>query len=264
MRYLLIPNTKKEEAVRYAKRAEDLLYRMDGVCVAKDPSEADCIVTFGGDGTIIRAARDFAEYHLPLLGINLGTLGFLAEVSKDRMAEAFSAMEDGAYLIQEHRLVHGKVMRDREVIHESGGLNDIVLHSADPMKMIRYELRVNGERLYSYGADGVIVSTPTGSTAYNLSAGGPVAMPSADLIIVTPVNAHTMMQRSLVLPASVTLTIRLEDASEDGAVMNFDSDRYGTLRTGDEIVITKGEQKVRFIKFREDSFVEVLRTRMIQ
>jgi len=260
-RFLLIANTGKEEAVLACKEFGDFLQKKENVWVTENPSEADCIITFGGDGTIIRAARDYAAYELPILGVNMGTLGYLAELSKEDLEQALERMLSEDFLVEERMMLTGKVIRNGAIIYENSGLNDIVLHAINDSNALNFEVSVNNEPLIQYIADGIILSTPTGSTAYNLSAGGPIVMPSGEMMVATPICPHTLVNRAIVFPGDATISICLT-AREQEAALRCDSDAFNQIQLGDRIIVSKAEKKVRLIKFEQNSFIEVLRNKL--
>ncbi len=273
--FYLIPNTDKPEAMRFSHLVKKYIDEHGGNAVFPEhrllnghtdaddvPADIECLITLGGDGTIIQAARDLVRLGLPIIGINLGTLGFMAEVSTAQYEEALDILLEDRYFIDERMMLRGRLYRNHEMIHENLALNDITLHASGDFRAIRYDLLVNDEYLNRYFADGMVISTPTGSTGYNLSAGGPIVMPSAELITATSVNAHTMLQRSIVLPDDVKVTLKLVERENQTANVYFDGSVFKNLRFGDEIVVEKAAQKVKFIKLAKDSFIEVLRTKL--
>lgn len=273
--FYLIPNTDKPEAVRFSLlvqkyieehggQAVNASHRMMNGHVDPDdvPAEMECVITLGGDGTIIQAARDLARLQLPIIGINLGTLGFMAEVSTEQYENALDVLMNDRHLVDERMMLRGRIYRNHELIYDGLALNDITLHASGEFRAVKYELLVNDEHLARYFADGIVISTPTGSTGYNLSAGGPIVMPSAELITATAVNPHTMLRRSIVLPDNVRVTLKLVEREDQTANVYLDGSVYKNFRLGDEIMVEKAAQKVKFIKLAKDSFIEVLRTKL--
>ena len=273
--FVLIPNEQKSDAVVSAQEIRDYIMSQGGTaCVLSDadadteelkkqvPADTEAILTLGGDGTILQAVHHFAALNIPFLGINLGTLGFLAEIEKENMKLAVDRLLKDEYFTEPRMMLSGSVLRDGHEICSGEGLNDIVLHSAGLTRAMTFELSVNGEHLKTYFADGIILATPTGSTAYNLSAGGPIAMPSGEIILSTLINPHTLMARSIVLPDNVTVSVRMCGKPEERAAVSFDSDTFGDLRYGDEILVKKSDLKIRILKLKKDSFIEVLRNKL--
>lgn len=229
------------------------------------PKDTQCIIVLGGDGTLLQAARDVVHKGIPLLGINLGNLGFLAEVDRNSIYPALDQLMAGDYEIEERMMLTGTVYRGQEILGSSIALNDIVIIRDGHMRVVRFKNYVNNEYLNSYDADGIIISTPTGSTGYSLSVGGPIVSPDASMIIMTPVAPHTMNTRSIVFPAEDVLTVeigqRRPGVSEKG-LASFDGDTEIPMQAGDCIVISKAAVKTKIIKLNHLSFVEVLRQKM--
>ena len=173
------------------------------------PAETECILVLGGDGTLIEAARDTIELDIPLLGINLGALGFLAEVEKANIEHALGLLIQDEYQIENRMMLNGQIYRGAECIESSHALNDIVITRSGSLQIIHFHIYVNGQFLKGYDADGVIVSTPTGSTGYSMSAGGPIVEPKAKLIVVTPICPHTLSTRSIVFSAEDEIVIEM-------------------------------------------------------
>lgn len=276
-RFFIIPNIEKEEAVLMAQELQALIEKKGGSAVVfsgsafdgerfvteRDvPEGTEGIITLGGDGTIIQAARDTDELTLPILGINMGRLGFLAETDPTHMEAAVDALLQDAYFIEERMMLRGEVRREGALLYENLALNDIVLMRSMGFHLISFDFSVNGELIKKYSGDGMILSTPTGSTAYNLSAGGPIVMPSASMILATPLNPHTMLQRSIVLPDSAEVILRVSGKNPGEVSVSFDGTVYRGLESGDEIHVTKADRKVLLLKLQKDSFLEVLRTKL--
>ena len=225
------------------------------------PKDTDCVLVLGGDGTLIRAARELREQDVPMIGINLGTLGYLTEVELQNIDSAI------AHIIHE-KLPEEKRMMLKGIVcgqYEDTALNDIVLTRLGTLRIIRFNIYVNGELLNAYQADGVIVSTPTGSTGYNLSAGGPIVQPTASMIVITPICSHALNTRSIVLSADDEIVIEIgqgRDGKLEEAVVSFDGDHHVQVKTGDRIVIRKAKDTTKLLKLSKISFLETLRKKM--
>ena len=207
------------------------------------PEDVDCILVLGGDGTLIRAARELRACDVPLLGINMGTLGYLTEAEVGSIEESLDCLMKGETHVEARMMLKGVVNGDIEDV----ALNDIVLTRSGMLHIIEYNIYVNGELLNTYHADGVIVSTPTGSTAYNLSAGGPIVKPTATMIVITPIVLEIGKGR---------------DGGIEEAEVFFDGERSVAVRTGDRIVIQKAEDTTKLLKLSRVSFLEILRKKM--
>jgi len=222
----------------------------------------DLLVVMGGDGTILSAARGTKEVPVPLLGINLGQFGYLAEVNLDEMFEAFTAIMSGK-LQRDQRM-----MLDVErltVAEESPGkwtvLNDAVINRGNLSRIVEIETLIDGAYLTTFKADGLIVSTPTGSTAYSLSAGGPIVFPQQDAIIMNPICPHTLTNRPIILPASARITITLW-SKEEGATLTLDGQVPVHLRSGETIAITRSPFSTVLVVSPHRNYWEILRSKL--
>lgn len=229
------------------------------------PDETECIIVLGGDGTLLQAARDVVHREIPLIGINLGNLGFLAEVDKTTLYPALDQLIQDDYEVEKRMMLCGTVYRGNEIIGKDMALNDIVICREGPLRVVRFNNYVNNEYLNSYNADGIIISTPTGSTGYSLSCGGPIVSPSAAMTIMTPIAPHTLNTRSIIFPAEDVITVELGEGrrqNHENGLASFDGDTQIPMVTGDRIVIQKAVVSTKILKLNHLSFVEVLRQKM--
>lgn len=229
------------------------------------PEGTDFILVLGGDGTILEAARDTVNLDLPIIGVNKGTLGYLTEIELEKLSEAISLIANGEYQIGNRMMVLGEVVSKNGDTCFDHALNDIVITRAGHLQVIQYEIYVNGHFLAGYSADGIIVSTPTGSTGYNLSAGGPIVEPEAELMVVTPICPHTLNTRSIVLSSQDEVELRISEGRMGNiqkVLANFDGAHVMEMETGDVIRIRKAKRAVRIMKLNERSFLEVLHRKM--
>ena len=229
------------------------------------PEGTECLLVLGGDGTLLQASRDVVYREIPMLGINLGTLGFLAEVDKHSVYSALDQLMEDDYEIEERMMLTGTVYRDDKVIGRDVALNDIVICREGALRVVRFKNYVNDVYLNSYNADGIIISTPTGSTGYSLSCGGPIVSPNGAMTLMTPIAPHTLNTRSIIFPAEDVITVELgEGRHEDmeNGLASFDGDTVIPMVTGDRIVIQKASVSSRILKLNHVSFVEVLRQKM--
>ena len=220
------------------------------------PEDSDCCIVLGGDGTMLEAARSLAFLDIPIIGVNLGTMGYLAEVEKSNIDEALSRLISGEYEIEDRMMLHGSINGK-----EDYALNDIVISRASAIQAINYNIYVDDLLLCSYHADGIIISTPTGSTGYNMSAGGPIVEPSGNMILLTPICPHTLNSRSMVLSADKSITIELTDGSrkrDNKVVAAFDGSGVIDMNVGDRIEIKKSGKKTKILRLNRVSFLEVL------
>lgn len=227
--------------------------------------DVDCIIVLGGDGTLLQAVIDLAERDIPFLGINLGTLGFLAEVNKSGIEDALKKLINDDYEIEKRMMLLGKSYDEQGAKDTARALNDIVITRKGSLQIINFNIYVNGEFLHHYHADGIIVSTPTGSTGYNLSAGGPIVEPKANLILLSPICPHSMHSRSIVLSSEDMITVEIEsgrDGERQEVEAIFDGSHKVTLRTGEKIEIRKSKRTTGIVKLSQVSFLEVLHRKM--
>jgi len=256
---------KNGDAVDIEVMDDKKIYGKEGAAEFTDENRPDAIIVLGGDGTMLRCARDFVEEEIPLLGVNLGTLGYLAEVDKDNIVQALEKLVKKDYFIEERMMLEGYILRDGNSVAHTVALNDIAVLKSQPFRAINFDVFVNGQFLKNYGADGVIVSTPTGSTGYNLSAGGPVVEPGADLLVLTPVCPHTMISRSIVLSGEDEVYIEIKEAKNGGEQDAFamsDGAGHFELKTGDTYVMRRSDKRTRIIKLNKVSFLEILQKKM--
>lgn len=230
------------------------------------PEKTECILTIGGDGTLIRAAQNTFGSNIPLLGINCGHLGYLCELDANNVFEAMYDLLADQYQVEERMMLSGTVRRkDGSKTREIQALNDVVICSCAGLQVIHLTVYVNGEHLYSYNCDGVIFSTPTGSTAYNLSANGPIVDPKTNLILLTPINPHTLSSRSIVLDSAdeiaVELTPRRSDILETAEV-SFDGNHRELFYPGQRLVVKKAKEKTKMVQFSNISFLERIRLKL--
>ena len=231
------------------------------------PMEVECIIVLGGDGTLLQAANDTINRDIPLIGVNLGTLGYLTEVEQSNLEESLEAIIQGKGEIAKRMLLDGCIIRDGKVMETAQAVNDIVLARAGSLQILNFNIYVNDLFLKGYHADGIIISTPMGSTGYNMSAGGPIAEPKAKLMIVTPICPHTFNSRSIILAPEDVITVEIPEG-RDGRTQEmevcYDGNYKVRLVTGDRIQITESSKKMKILKLNRVSFLEVLHKKMIE
>lgn len=216
----------------------------------------DIAVVIGGDGTLLRVAPSCAENNIPALGINLGTVGFLTEVEVSDIEKSLTAVINGDYITEKRMLLKLRINNEEQAYH---ALNDVVMSKTDGTKLIDVDLYSDAELVYHYRADGLIIATPTGSTGYSVSAGGPVVDPGMQLYIATPICAHMLGARSAVLSADKELVLRLRGGSgEKEAVVSTDGERQRTVSGQDEVRISKSNYEFELIKIGKTSFYNTL------
>lgn len=282
-KFYVISNKIKDPEHKLADRICELIERAGGECVchgfdkdreSKDlgytdvsaiPADTECAVVLGGDGTLLQAARELDGKNIPILGVNTGTLGFLTDADMDSFESAIDNILIGNYEIDRRMMLKGEIYRDDRLIYENTALNDIVINRYGNLRVIDFDVSVNNKYLCSYSADGVIVSTATGSTAYSLSAGGPIIQPNAELIMVTPICPHTLNKRSIVFGAGDTITITMGDNKKisEERIVTFDGEQFYNVVKDDRIVVTRSEKISEFIKTNRDSFLQRIREKLM-
>ena len=225
-------------------------------------ARCDLAIVIGGDGTLLNAARALADFGVPLLGVNLGRLGFLTDVSSDETSSRLGAILSGDYLSEERFLLHAGVVRAGRLLHEGDALNDVVIHKWETARMIECETHVNGRFVNTHRSDGVIVATPTGSTAYALSGGGPIVHPTLDAIVLVPICPHTLSNRPIVVSAASEIEIVLHPSHDGRAQMTCDGQVTQPLLPGDRVVVRKKERRIRLIHPRGYDYFDILRAKL--
>ena len=226
-----------------------------------DPAQIDILFVLGGDGTLLKAAERSCPFGVPMLGINLGNLGFLTEVKKDRIKEAVETICAGSYYIEERLMLHFAICKDGVPRLEGDALNDVVVLKKATARMINVELSVNGALADKAACDGMLVATPTGSTGYSLSAGGPIVCPYVACMIASPICAHSLHSRSIVL--SPKDEVVMKPFAPGGAVLTADSIVRSEFRDGEEVRVSKSKYAARFIRFQKHYFYPLLRSKFI-
>ena len=254
---------KKCQVQQAERRVEGEYHYTDPALI---PEDTQCILVLGGDGTLLQAARDVVHREIPMLGINLGTLGFLAEIDKTSIYTALDKLFADDYEIEERMMLTGTVWRGDKITGQDVALNDIVISRVGPpLRVIGFINYVNDGYLNSYNADGIIIATPTGSTGYSLSCGGPIISPNAAMTVMTPIAPHTLNTRSIIFPEDDVITVELGEGRrqiQENGIASFDGDVEVPMSTGDRIVIKKASVSVKILKLNHLSFVEVLRQKM--
>ena len=227
---------------------------------AELPGQVDLLIILGGDGTLLSMARAVGDLGVPLLGVNLGGLGFLTATTLDEMFPALEAYFGGHMAIEERMLLAARIMRKGQPLGEYAALNDIVITKSAMSRIIDLSVSVDGRHATAYRADGLIISTPTGSTAYSLSAGGPILFPTMDAVVLTPICSHTLTNRPIVVPGTDRIEVTLLADQEVMATM--DGQVGVGLREGDTVEVCKAAARIRLVRFPQKDFFSVLRTKL--
>jgi NAD+ kinase len=221
----------------------------------------DLAIVIGGDGTMLNIAHTLSPYHVPLVGVNQGRLGFLTDISRDNMLESIAAMLDGKFVVEQRLLISARVLRDDVEVFRGLAFNDVVVHRSNIGNMIEFEVRIDGEYLYNQRADGLIVASPTGSTAYALSAGGPILHPSLDVLELVPVCPHTLSNRPIVVKGSSVLEILMHRSGDNR--VRLDSHTNYELQMHDKILVTRHPEPACLLHPVGHSYYHTLREKLL-
>lgn len=224
--------------------------------------KCDLIIVVGGDGTLLNAARSLVHFDVPLLGINQGRLGFLVDVTPSDLSDTLDRIFSGQYKEERRCLLHAHVIRNGEQINESTAFNDVVLHTRNVARMIEYETHIDGQFVHITRSDGLIVSTPTGSTAYALSGGGPILHPDLNAIVLVPICPHTMSHRPIVVDADSKIEIVVGISNQAHTQCTCDGQIDLNIQNGDHIVIQKVERPIRLIHPESYNYFEILQAKL--
>ncbi|MBK5896494.1 NAD(+)/NADH kinase [Catonella massiliensis] len=230
------------------------------------PKDADCVMVLGGDGTIIQAARELAATGVPILGVNLGTVGFLAEVELAYIYKAIDAVMAGKYKLEKRFMLKGRVIKDGKIVYDANALNDIVVARGNLVRAISTTVYIDGNQVSSLHGDGIIVTTPTGSTGYNLSAGGTIILPDAEVFGIHPICPHSLNSRGVITSSASKIDIDVEwnkRSEPDEAIVSFDGNKGIRLMPGDKVQIMKSELTVPFLRINDFNFFESYRKKFL-
>ena len=282
-KFLIVTNQDKDKDLSVTKEIQRYIHERGRECQLADPligtnpvetgytdmtklqEDIDCVIVLGGDGTFIQTVRDFAGLDIPLVGVNMGTVGFLTTIELDDLYSGLDALIDGDYTIQNRMLLRGAVYRDGRRLQKSIAFNDVIVTRSGFSRLVELKIYVNDQLVDIYAADGVIISTPSGSTGYNLSAGGPVVFPGTEMMIVTPICPHSLSARSVVVPAQAKIKVevgRRRKTQKEEALVTYDGDTVWELESSDVVEIVQGSKKVPVVNIRQKSFCDILRTKM--
>lgn len=271
-RIAIVPNHTKDIGLHVTKRLVSALagktelymnkmYKESGLPVKYAGDElyenVDCVIVIGGDGTILRAAEQCAKRHIPIMGINMGHIGFMTEVEKDEIETAAEKLLSGNYKIEERMMMCAEVCKNDGNSSVYYALNDAVISKSNS-DMLAMEIYTDNEKVNEYTADGLIISTPTGSTAYSLSAGGPVADPSTELFIATPICAHMLSSRCAILSADKQISVKIMERGSGEATVTVDGQVKEYITHGEYVRIKRAKNKIMIIKMGNQSFYDVM------
>ena len=275
--FFIIANKQKDINLEITEQIRHHISRLGAVCNIYDqydrdvssidiPEETQCILVIGGDGTILAAARMLVGSNIPLLGINLGTLGFLADVNLADLSKTLDLLLQDPYQVENRIMLTAEVYKQGKKAATYIALNDFNINRFGASRVIGLKVGINGSVIDRYRADGVIVCTPTGSTGYNLSAGGPIINPTCKNFVITPICPHSLTARSIVLAKEDIVTVEVEQIRsniKEEAIISFDGREGLSLFPGDQVKIYKSQEVTPFIKATEVSFVQILKEKLL-
>ena len=275
--FFIIANKQKDINLEITEQIRHHISRLGAVCNIYDqydrdvssidiPEETQCILVIGGDGTILAAARMLVGSNIPLLGINLGTLGFLADVNLADLSKTLDLLLQDQYQVENRIMLTAEVYKQGKKAATYIALNDFNINRFGASRVIGLKVGINGSVIDRYRADGVIVCTPTGSTGYNLSAGGPIINPTGKNFVITPICPHSLTARSIVLAKEDIVTVEVEQIRsniKEEAIISFDGREGLSLFPGDQVKIYKSQEVTPFIKATEVSFVQILKEKLL-
>lgn len=281
MKVVLSPNPYRDRGLKAALRAQEILrshgaetvmclpFVPEGYGKAEIPKgqefremhseleTADLLVCFGGDGTILHAARDTHSRNIPILGVNLGSVGFMAELEQGEL-ERLGQIGEGRYSIERRMMLDVTVRRGREILNRDTALNDAVITKGAVARVIDLDIRADGGHIYDYSGDGVVLATPTGSTAYSMSAGGPIVEPTAENILVTPICAHSLHAKPLVMGRNRVVSVRIGHQARKTAYLSVDGGRAFRLSGGDTVEVRRSQQTTCLARLGENGFYQII------
>ena len=247
----------------FLDKNSSILLKNDSYSSTEDiKNNCDIAFIIGGDGTLLRSAQELAKADIPICGINRGRLGFLVDISPNHIEENLNNILSDNYSVDERISLIGTVIRNGKEISKNISFNDVVVHSKDAVRMIEMDTTLNGESLYRVNADGLVVSTPTGSTAYSLSSGGPILEPTMDALVIVPICPHLLSNRPFVIDMNSTIEIKLSEKSDTNASVTFDGQINVPIQANDIIKISKGEVMLRLIQPPGINFLSILREKL--
>lgn len=229
---------------------------------SKMAETCDLVIVVGGDGSLLHAARDVVDLDVPILGVNRGRLGFLTDISPNEMEARVADVLDGNYVATERFMLEANVIRNGSIVDSGIALNDVILESSGSVRMIEFELVINGQFVYSQRADGLIIATPTGSTAYALSGGGPIVHPNLEAIDIVPINPHTLSNRPILVDARSVLEVNVPETNTVEPLVVCDGQHYLKARLGDLIQVRRKDKPLKLLHPVEHDFYATCRTKL--
>ena len=278
-RVVLTPNPYRDKSFKTVLAARDRLQRIGvevHIClpfdvdksfdlpqnvpfedIHKELSRAEMLICFGGDGTILHASKAAAQAGIPILGVNIGTMGFMAELENTEL-ELLDRLAREEYEVDPRMMLDVKVIRDGQILLEESCLNDVVIAKGAVARIVHLSVFCDGVQAMNFGGDGLIIATPTGSTAYNLSAGGPIVEPSARNILITPICAHDIQTRGIVASDQRVVSVKIGKIGRKNAFVSADGGRAMRLNTGDTVVVSRSKLETQLVRIKDRSFYDII------
>jgi len=256
----LLPLLRRKGLQVFVESDPATILKIKGYHRKRIPSLVDTVMVLGGDGTLLSVARLVGDKGIPILGVNVGGLGFITEITLNEIQESIDRIISGHYLVEERIMLSASVYRRGRKVFKASALNDVVIHKSALARMIGFDTHINQRYVTALRADGLIISTPTGSTAHSLSAGGPILYPTLESFVITPICPHTLTQRPIVLPDKFILKITIK--SGDDVYLTLDGQTGFPLNVEDITEVKKADYKTRFIRFHDRDYFEILRTKL--
>ena len=285
MKIILSSNPYRDHGMRAAQQAQKILEKEGVQCsfclpfeiesgtrpdlprhlrftpLQQELPDADLLICFGGDGTILHAAKDATRYNIPILGINMGSVGFMAEL-EERELNQIRGLAKGDYTIEERMMLQVTLVRGKQVVYDELALNDAVISKGSIARVAELDVAADGVNICRLTGDGVVVATPTGSTAYSRSAGGPIVEPNSDAMIVTPVCAHQLSARPMVMSAGRTITVRLPAKSRKSVYLSTDGGKSVRISGNDRVEIRAAVCRTRLVRLTDKNFYQLLNQKL--
>jgi len=285
MRVILSSNPFRDRGMRAAQQARKILEQVGVECcfclpfelghgshadlpenltfspLQQELSRADMLICFGGDGTILHAAKDATMQNVPILGVNMGSVGFMAELEEAELGQ-LTRLAAGEYTIEERMMLQVKLLRGKQIVYDELALNDAVLSKGSIARVAELDVFADGVNICQLSSDGVVVATPTGSTAYSMSAGGPIVEPGSDNLIVTPVCAHQLSARPMVMAGTRTIAVQLPRRSRKNVYLSVDGGKATRISGSDRVEICRAEQRTRLVKLSGKNFYQLLNQKL--
>lgn len=276
-KYLIVTNSDKDKDLKVTKEITKYFKELGAesgyvltnlgteIEIPEEYRDSKALIVLGGDGTFIHAVKKAVDIAVPVIGVNLGTLGYLCELEAESLKGELSRIVQGDYFTEERMMLAGLIKRDDSTVNKDTAINDIVIHRGGDLRVLNFIIYINGEHLYTYTADGIIVATPTGSTGYSMSAGGPIVEPEARMMVITPINPHILNGKSIILSSRDEVEIVIGEGrrkQREEALVTFDGEESVKVYSGDRICIEAAENSAQIMRLSKRSFLKTLSKKM--